>query len=160
MIIPKKIDLLLILCLIRQESCFDPTAQNSVSKATGLMQLMPRTFAEWTKGIKEADQTNPVHNMIAGLNELNRCINKFKDVRLALTAYNWGIGNLTNFIEQAKTHNWDNLVSFIGERFNREKQAVERWIMPKEAREYAERIFRHYNDPEVFELLEYWRGKE
>jgi soluble lytic murein transglycosylase-like protein len=96
--IPVKCDLLLIVSIIRQESGFNPRAVSKAG-AKGLMQIMPPTWGEWVRiiGIKAADPFNPLHNIMVGCAELNRQISNFEDLRLALTAYNWGSGNLRKF---------------------------------------------------------------
>lgn len=141
--IPTKCDLLLIISLIRQESGFNPQAVSRAG-AKGLMQIMPPTWNEWVKiiGIRDADPFNPVHNIMIGCAELNRQLTAFQDVALALTAYNWGSGNLRKLIREKETRNLEELKPF----------------MPKEAREYAYRIFKHYNDPSTIEFLDDYKG--
>lgn len=141
--IPVKCDLLLIVSIIRQESGFNPRAVSKAG-AKGLMQIMPPTWGEWVRiiGIKAADPFNPLHNIMVGCAELNRQISNFEDLRLALTAYNWGSGNLRKLIREKGTSDFE--------------QIKER--MPKEAREYAQRIFKHYNDPLTVEYLDDFKG--
>jgi len=155
-VIPKSCDIVLLLSLMRQESGFNPQIVNSRSGASGLMQLMPATFAEHktTARIKNANIFNPLHNIITGCMELNRCIDMFGDIRLALTAYNWGNGNLSNFIKQAGTNDWNVLIKFVGKKKSKKTGLMEDWSMPKEAKEYAYKIFRHYNDPETLEMAD------
>lgn len=143
--IPKSCDLVLILSLIRQESGFNPLAQSKAG-AKGLMQIMPATWNEWagvTK-LKKANPFNPLHNIIVGCLELNRQIDNFGKLDLALTAYNWGSGNLKRLMTAAKTDDLEML-----KRFTREGESIK--PMPKEAQEYAMRIFKHYNDPSTLE---------
>lgn len=137
--IPRQCDLLLLVSQIRQESNFDPNAVSHAG-AKGLMQIMPPTWGEWVKriGLKNADPFNPLHSVIVGCLELNRQIDNFGRIDLALTAYNWGSGNLKRLIARQGTDNLEALKPH----------------MPKEAREYAMRIFRHYNDPETVERID------
>lgn len=156
MIPPVRCDIVLLLSLIRQESGFNPQIVNPNSGAAGLMQLMPATFKEHATraGLRNPDVFNPLHNIIAGCLELNRCIDIFKDMRLGLTAYNWGLGNLADLIKQAGTRDFDKLKTFVGKKWNKKTQKEEDWKMPKEAQEYAMRIFRHYADPETAERID------
>lgn len=151
---PESFDHLLLYALIRQESGFNPKAVSKAG-AKGLMQLMPDTFKEWAKRtvIKNADPFNPIHNIICGCLELNRQIENFGNLELALTAYNWGSGNLTRFINQAGTKDFEKLKNFVGKKKD-EKGNVIDWPMPKEAKEYAQKIFNHYNDPQTVEYAD------
>lgn len=151
---PQKFDHLLLIALIRQESNFNPLAVSHAG-AKGLMQVMDATFKEHSKAIrlKNADPFNPLHNIIVGCLELNRQIDNFGDIELALTAYNWGSGNLTRFINQARTKDFQLLKIFVGEKKDKEGN-LKPWPMPKEAKEYAQRIFNHYNDPQTLELMD------
>lgn len=136
---PKSCDLLLILSLIRQESGFNPHAVSKAG-AKGLMQIMPATWGEWVGilKIKRANPFNPIHNIMVGCAELNRQIDNFGSLELALTAYNFGSGNLRRVIKQAQSDNLEKLKPH----------------MPKEAQEYAWRIFRHYNDPQTGQMID------
>lgn len=148
---PESFDHLLLYAQIRQESGFNPKAVSRAG-AKGLMQIMDATFKEWSKriGLKNADPFNPLHNIIIGCLELNRQIENFGDLTLALTAFNWGSGNLTKFINQAGTKDFEKLKNFIGKRRNSDGEMVD-WPMPKEAKEYAQRVFNHYADPSTME---------
>ena len=57
------------------------------------MQLMPKTAAEM--GV--SNSFDPAQNIMAGTRYLRQLLDRYQgDVRLALAAYNWGIGNLEN----------------------------------------------------------------
>lgn len=93
-----------ILALIAIESEF----QNwSVSQrgAMGLMQIMPyvgQTLAQ-ELGIEwKGDHTlfNPNHNVRIGIYYLSQLISDFKDIRVALTAYNYGPTYIKGLIER------------------------------------------------------------
>jgi soluble lytic murein transglycosylase-like protein len=82
----------LIRAVIQAESAGDPSA-TSRSGAQGLMQLMPKTAAE----LGVSDPFDPAQNIMAGTRYLRQLLDRYQgDTRLALAAYNWGIGNLEN----------------------------------------------------------------
>ena len=145
---PTHFDLLLLLAQIRQESGFNPNAKSHAG-AMGLMQIMPPTWNEWSKRLsfRDPDPWNPIQNVIAGLMELNRNIENFRKIELALTAYNWGGGNLRKLMNDAKSEDLEVL-----KNHKPTNPAVKQ--MPKEAREYAQRIFNHYADPMTLERLD------
>ncbi len=71
-------------------------ASNATSKAgaTGPMQLMPATAADL--GV---DPTNPQQNIQGGVKYDKQMLAKYNDPTTALMAYNWGPGNVDNWIE-------------------------------------------------------------
>ncbi|MFZ5573210.1 MAG: lytic transglycosylase domain-containing protein [Thermodesulfobacteriota bacterium] len=82
----------LIVAVIRAESGFD-TEATSPKKAMGLMQLMPETAREL--GVTNA--YDPEQNVMAGTRYLKGLLDRYGgDVKMALAAYNWGMGNLEN----------------------------------------------------------------
>jgi len=82
----------LVKAVIQAESAGDPLAV-SPAGAQGLMQLMPETAAEL--GVR--DSFNPAQNIMAGTRYLRQLLDRYQgDVKLALAAYNWGMGNLEN----------------------------------------------------------------
>jgi hypothetical protein len=87
------IDRLLLTALVRQESNFQP-AVTSRSGARGLTQLMPGTARELGLRVsRRVDQrTDPVLNLDAGARYLRQQLDTFRNVRLALAAYNAGPG--------------------------------------------------------------------
>lgn len=81
----------LLMAVTKAESGFNPRA-GSPAGAKGLMQLMPATFASLNVGSNIFD---PKQNIFAGAKYLSQQLKTFKDVRLALAAYNAGPGNAT-----------------------------------------------------------------
>lgn len=92
----------LVKAVIKQESGGNAKA---VSKkgAQGLMQIMPATAKDIAKemGLKNYDIYDPETNKQMGEYYLKKMLNAFNgDVKLALAAYNWGIGNVKKAIKK------------------------------------------------------------
>ena len=62
--------------------------------AVGIMQLMPQYFPG--AGI------NPVADIYTAAAELQRLYNRFGDWQLAIASYNWGQGNVSQFLQGKK----------------------------------------------------------
>lgn len=93
----------LVYAVIKTESKFDPKAKSSRG-AKGLMQIMDAT-GEW--GYKEIDQQqafsaemlfDPEINVEIGCWYLRKLIDQYKNVDMALAAYNAGSGNVAKWI--------------------------------------------------------------
>lgn len=88
-----------------QESGWRATVRNTRSGATGLMQFLASTWAEWGQG---RDITDPAAQLDAGVRYMRWLLGQVGgDVRLALAAYNHGIGNVRAKIKAAKAATWE-----------------------------------------------------
>lgn len=84
--------------VVRTESGFNPNAVSQVG-AQGLMQLMPPTAREL--GVTNA--FDPQQNLNGGAKYLSQLLSRYKgDQNLALTAYNWGMGNVDAYQKTGK----------------------------------------------------------
>ena len=79
------IDPALLMAIAKVESSFNPKAISSKG-ALGLMQLLPTT----AKLVGVRDPFNPLENLKGGALYLKRLLEEFKDLPLALAAYNAG----------------------------------------------------------------------
>lgn len=78
--------------LVKQESGFDPNAQSKAG-AVGLTQL--KEAAAKDMGLTPEERFDPVKNVNAGFGYLRKQLDKYgNDYSKALSAYNWGGGNL------------------------------------------------------------------
>lgn len=98
------IDPLFVFAIIKAESNFDEKVVSS-SGAVGLMQLMETTAEEIAEDLeleykKGETLYNPEMNIMLGVNYYSRLLKLYNnDSSLALAAYNAGIGNVDNWIE-------------------------------------------------------------
>jgi len=79
------IDPALLMAIAKVESSFNPKAVSSKG-ALGLMQLLPTT----AKLVGVRDPFNPLENLKGGALYLKKLLEEFKDLSLALAAYNAG----------------------------------------------------------------------
>lgn len=92
---------------------------NAVSPkgALGLMQVMPATAKDIAKelGVDDYDLKDPETNRLFGTYYLNKLINKFGDVKLALAAYNGGMGRVERLLKKTKGSTFDDIKDFLPE---------------------------------------------
>ena len=125
----KKIDPLVILSLIRQESAFNPRARSHVG-ARGLMQIMPATARSLSRRIKTKHLYRPKKNIRLGVKYLNGLNNKYEgNLVYTLAAYNAG---------ESRVKRWRKNV--FGDRPLLQKIEM---IPFKETRNYVKYIFRN-----------------
>ena len=95
------VDLDLIRAVISAESAGNAGAVSPVG-ARGLMQLMPETQKE-LEGRYGIDGSTPEGNVQLGSRYLKELLQRYDgDQRLALMAYNWGMGNVDSFIDHGR----------------------------------------------------------
>lgn len=124
----KKIDPLLILSLIRQESAFNKQAR-SIAGARGLMQVMPAT-ARMVSKVRAAKLYEPSTNIDVGTKYFLSQLQQYDgDVEFTLAAYNAGINRVDDWRKRYPT---DNRLLFLD-------------LIPfRETREYVSSILRNY----------------
>lgn len=108
----QKVDPMIVLSVINQESNFRKNAYNKGSGCTGLMQLDPDTAADM--GVR-GNLYDPAANIKAGTKYLNWIANSFfkmnldmsdlskvpaEKLKMVLASYNWGIGNVRRVVNK------------------------------------------------------------
>lgn len=93
----------LIYAMIKAESGFKHDAISN-KEAIGLMQLMEGTAYEVAKEIGQEitkqDLINAETNIKLGTKYISNLLNKYRNIELAITAYNAGIGNVDTWIQE------------------------------------------------------------
>lgn len=85
----------LVQAIIQQESGGNPNAVSPVG-ALGLMQLMPSSFPQYSR----QQLLDPKTNVQIGTDYIKQLLDQFKDLTLALAAYNAGPGNVQKYGNQ------------------------------------------------------------
>lgn len=98
------VDPLLVYSIIKAESNFDEGALSNKG-ATGLMQLMDETAKEVANNeVMEYESGSTLYNaeenIKIGIIYFSQLLNSFKNLNLALAAYNAGYGNVKAWIEK------------------------------------------------------------
>ena len=132
------VDNLLIFAIIKAESNFNPNAK-SKSDAIGLMQLLENTALELAKKqnqeITEQDLYKPETNIQFGTYYFSTLIEQYKNIGVALAAYNAGMGRVNEWIQNG-------VISIDGSNLEN--------IPYKETNMYVRRIL---NDYEIYKDL-------
>jgi tetratricopeptide (TPR) repeat protein len=125
-----KLDPLLVMSLIKQESSFDKGAGSSAG-AMGLMQLMPSTALDTDPKVILAELLEPNENIRVGVKYLNKLVTRYKgNIVYALGAYNAGPSAMDRWIKAAIPKR--GMTEFIES------------ISYRETREYVAAIVRNY----------------
>jgi outer membrane protein assembly factor BamD (BamD/ComL family) len=125
-----KLDPILVLSLIKQESAFDKDANSSVG-AMGLMQLMPATASDTDPKISIANLIDPDENIRVGTKYLSKLLTRFNgNIVLALAGYNAGPNAADRWMRDTPVKR--GMLEFI------------EGIPYKETREYVSSILRNY----------------
>lgn len=123
-----RIDPLLIISLIRQESAFNKDARSIVG-ARGLMQVMPAT-ARMVASVRARSLSDPDTNIGVGTKYFQKRLEQYSgDVELTLAAYNAGAGRVDQWVRRYPT---DNKMLFLD------------FIPFRETRDYVSSILRNY----------------
>lgn len=94
------IDPLLIYSVIKAESNFESTVKSN-SGAVGLMQLMEATAKEVDSKLTLYDLYNAEINIKTGIEYFDKLLSHYdQNIKLAIIAYNAGMGNVDKWIEQ------------------------------------------------------------
>lgn len=97
-----KVDPLLVLSVIKQESAFNQDAM-SYANAYGLMQIIPPTARGLDPSIDAIELFNPATNVKLGTKYISQLMTRFKgNVVLTLAGYNAGPGNANRWSREIK----------------------------------------------------------
>lgn len=119
----------LVKAVMRAESAFNSNAV-SPKGAGGLMQIMPET----AKDLGLTDRFDPDKNVEAGSRYLKQLENAFEgDKKLALAAYNWGIGRVQTKLAEIKDQGEEPTFANLYEH------------LPGETKTYIRRVMLNYN---------------
>ena len=152
------IDPLLLKAQVRQESNFNPNAENKRSGAKGLAQFMDKTWEEWCdlvpgiqRDVDKYDPFNPTQ-AIRVLAAYMKFLIKLIDQKLtqtmsekdylfhwALAAYNWGIGNIIGRVMKGKVK-----MGMI--QFAKFDYLFAEIYLPHETSNYVRQIMKYYHE--------------
>ena len=112
-----RIDPLLILSIVREESRFDSDARSSAG-ALGLMQLMPKTAVRFDKKVKlgirsSHDILNVTHNLHLGTFYLGSLVREFGSYAPAIASYNAGEDIVKQWLQKGKYKSADEFIEDI-----------------------------------------------
>lgn len=127
------VDSALVASVINTESNFDEKAK-SKKGAIGLMQIMPST-AEWVAGkigleYNEENLYNGNYNIEIGTFYLSYLNSYFNDEKLALCAYNAGIGNVKSWL--------------ANEEYSTDSKSLAK-IPYNETKNYLNKVYKNYH---------------
>lgn len=89
--------------VLAQESAGDPNAVSNKG-AKGLMQVMDKTGIDPGLGVKPMQDNSPEENLRFGRDYLKALVGHYDgNEKLALMAYNWGMGNVNKWLAGDKT---------------------------------------------------------
>lgn len=113
--VARRLNPLLVMALIRQESRFEADIRSAVG-ATGLMQLMPET-ATWIADqlkIEDFSLEDPEDNVRLGTWYFDYTHNQYhQNTLLALASYNAGPGNVSDWLERFDASDGDRFIENI-----------------------------------------------
>lgn len=126
----EKIDPIILLSLIRQESVFNPLARSPVG-ARGLMQIMPTTARRLKRSVRDKQLVNPEINIELGTKYVKNLLKRYDgNLVYVLSAYNAG---------ESRVERWKNLYFDTDETILKNIEA----IPFLETRNYVKLIFRN-----------------
>jgi soluble lytic murein transglycosylase len=125
-----KLDPIVVLSLIRQESVFNPLARSPVG-ARGLMQIMPTTARRMRRTVRDKHLINPAINIELGTKYFKNLLKRYDgNLVYVLSAYNAG---------ETRVERWKNLYFDTDETILKNIEA----IPFLETRNYVKLIFRN-----------------
>ena len=117
----------LVRAVISVESSGNPRAK-SEKGAAGLMQLMPAIAKKF-----DVDPYDPIENISGGTRLLREELDRFKDERLALAAYNAGSPRVFSAMRKAQSNKWIDVAKYL----------------PAETRNYVGKVLAEFKRQEV-----------
>jgi soluble lytic murein transglycosylase-like protein len=97
-----KLDPILVLSLIKQESAFDNQAISG-SGASGLMQLMPGTAVDTESTVKRADLVETEANIRVGTKYLKKLLSRYNgNIAMSLAGYNAGPNAVDRWVREGR----------------------------------------------------------